>query len=363
MVTMRMKAVSMVMAAGCFASFGGGTASGMVSGAAGEAAAGRGAATEVAPDEVKTVVLGHQFGLTYLPFMVMNEKKLVEKQAKALGLEDLKTEYKTFSGPAPINDGILSENVHFGGVGVPPLLTMWDRTKGKLDVKCVASMTCAPMVLTTSRPDIKSVKDFKDDDRIALPSVKVGVQAVTLQMAVAQAFGQENFAKLDKQTVAMSHPDAMTALFNGSGNIVAHFASPPYIQTELKNEKVKISKVVHSYDVLGGKSSFVVAIGTDKFRKENPKAFEAVAKAFEEAQAYINTNKKEAAEIYLKINKGKETVDELVAAMSDPEIEYSVVPKNTYKYADFLSKTGTVKTKPESWKDYCFPHLHDKAGS
>jgi hypothetical protein len=50
------------------------------------------------------------------------------------------------------------------------------------------------------------VRDFGDDDKIALPAIKVSVQAVTLEMAVAQAFGRENCAELDHITLSLAPP-------------------------------------------------------------------------------------------------------------------------------------------------------------
>ena len=316
-----------------------------------------------AADEVTKVTFVSQYGLTYLPFMVMNDQKLVEKQAKAAGIRELTAQYNTMSGPAPINDSILAGSAQFGAVGVPSLVTLWDKTKGSRGVKMIGSMSSAPMFLNTTNAAVKNVKDFGEKDRIALPSIRVSVQAVTLQMAVAQAFGQEKYGQLDKQTVAMSHPDGTQALLTGSSNIIAHFTAPPFQYQQLKSDKAKVSRVLSSYDVLGGKSTFVVAISTEQFAKANPKVFDAVCKALAEAQEWINANKKEAAEIYLKANKSKDTLEDILAQMNDPDIEYTITPKNIFKYADFMNKVGTTKNKAESWKDLCFPNLHDLKGS
>jgi len=314
-------------------------------------------------EEVREVIFASQFGLTYLPFMVMNERDTVEKNSKAAGLAEVKAEYKTLSGPAPINDALLSASAQFGAVGVPSLVQLWDRTKGDRAVKTIGAMTSAPMFLNTTRPEIKSVLDFTEKDRIALPSIRVSVQAVTLQMAVAKAFGNGKFNQLDKLTVAMSHPDGTQALLGGSGGITAHFTAPPFQYQQLKSDRAKVSRVLSSYDVLGGKSTFVVAISTERFAKASPKVFKVVCDSLAETQEWINANKKEAAEIYLKATKSKETVEEILAQMNDPDIEYTVVPMNIQKYADFMLQTGAIKTKAASWKDLCFPHLHDKPGS
>jgi hypothetical protein len=32
-------------------------------------------------------------------------------------------------------------------------------------------------------------------------------------------------------------------------------------------------------------------------------------------------------------------------------------------YAEFMVKTGMLKTKPDSWKDVFFPYVYEKGGS
>ena len=90
-----------------------------------------------------------------------------------------------------------------------------------------------PLYLDTRNPDVKTIKDFTDKDKIALPAVKVSIQAVTLQMAAEQAFGDGQQDRLDPLTVSMSHPDAQTALLSGQSEITAHFGSPPFQYQQL----------------------------------------------------------------------------------------------------------------------------------
>src|SRR6266852_3928351 len=87
--------------------------------------------------ETGSVVVAHQYGLAYLPLMVMREQKLLEQQAKAAGLGDITVTYATMSGPGLINDGLISGTVQFGAVGPPSLVTLWAKTKGRLGVKAV----------------------------------------------------------------------------------------------------------------------------------------------------------------------------------------------------------------------------------
>ena len=311
--------------------------------------------------ETQEVRVALQYGLSYLTLMVMEEQQLLTKQAKKANLGEVKAQFTKMGGPGNINDALLSGSADFGAVGVPSLVTLWAKTKGSLNYKALGALNSMPMYLNTSRADIKSLKDFKETDKIALPTVKMSVQAVTLQMAAAKELGSDNYAKLDTFTVSMSHPDGMTALMSGHSQVNSHFTSPPFQYQELKDSK--IHRVVNSYDVLGGKSTFTLTVASEKFRMENPKTFDAFVAAYQEATDWINGNKQAAAEFYVKTSKSKETVEEVLKMLNDPEIEFTLTPKNIMKYAEFMKKAGTVKVLPTSWKDMTHPNLHHLAGS
>jgi NitT/TauT family transport system substrate-binding protein len=42
---------------------------------------------------------------------------------------------------------------------------------------------------------------------------------------------------------------------------------------------------------------------------------------------------------------------------------YTTAPQSTEQFADFLSKTGFLESRPTSWKDYFFEGLHGASGS
>ena len=49
--------------------------------------------------------------------------------------------------------------------------------------------------------------------------------------------------------------------------------------------------------------------------------------------------------------------------MEDPDTQYKLTPDRTFAYAEFLHRTGALKNKPASWKDYFFEDLYNEAGS
>src|ERR1041384_262901 len=174
-------------------------------------------AASAAAQEIR---IARQFSMGYLQFNVMEHEKLLEKHAAALGLKDVKITWSTFNGPNAMNDALISDSVDIVAGGVPGLVTLWARTKGTAnEVKGISALSSQPFLLNTRSDTIKSIADLKDSDRIAVPAVKVSVQAVALQMAAAKQFGQANYGKLDPLTVSMSPPDATIALLTGSREI------------------------------------------------------------------------------------------------------------------------------------------------
>jgi len=311
--------------------------------------------------ELTEIKVAQQYGISYLPLMLMEEQKLIEKHARANGIPDLKVGWAKFAGGSVMNDALLSNSMQFASGWVGPLVTLWSRTKDNLDVKAVAAINSMPLFLNTRNPGVKTIKDFTDRDRIALPAVKVSIQAVTLQMAAEKAFGEGQQNKLDALTVTLSHPDAQVALLSGQSEITAHFSSPPFQYQQLKNPA--IHTVLNSYDVLGGPATFNVVWTTSKFRAENPRIYGAFVKALDEAIGQINADRKAAAEAYLRLSKDKDTVQDILAMLNDPAIVFTTTPQNVMKYVDFMLKTGTIKTKPDSWKELFFPDVHALPGS
>jgi NitT/TauT family transport system substrate-binding protein len=311
--------------------------------------------------EVTELKVARQYGISYLPLMLMEDQKLIEKAAAASGIPDLKVTWAQFAGGNVMNDAMLSGSLDFAAGGVGPFVTLWAKTRGNYNIKAAAALNSMPLYLTSNNPNVKTIKDFTDKDKIALPAVKVSIQAVTLQMAAEQAFGPGQQNKLDRLTVSMSHPDAQIALLSGSSEITGHFTSPPFQFNELK--KPGIHRVLSSFDVLGGPATFNVIWTSTKFHDENPKVYAAFVTALNEAEAMINKDHKAVAETYLRMTKDKSSVDDIVKMLDDPTMVFTTTPNNTMKYVDFMYKIGSIKVKPDSWKDMFFPNAQDLSGS
>src|SRR5215471_1167883 len=198
--------------------------------------------------ETNQIAVAQQYGVSFLPLMIMERDKLVEKHGKAAGLGDVQVSWVKVAGPSVMNDGVISGALQFIAVGAPSLITLWDKTNGQ--VKGVSAMTTYPLYLVTRNPNVKTVRDFSDKDKIAVPSIKVSTQAIMLQMVAAREFGDANYARFDPWTVSLSHPDGLLAIVNNTGGVNAHFTTSPFHEQEMKVSGIRT--LTTSYDILGG---------------------------------------------------------------------------------------------------------------
>ena len=310
--------------------------------------------------EVAEFRVAQQFGIGYLPLTIMKTNGLIEKHLKVAGLVDTKVVWMQLSSAQPMNDALLAGTLHIASGGTAPYLILWDRTRGTLNVKAVAALSSMPMYLVTNNPAVKSIRDFTDNDRISMAGAGTSIQTITLQMAAAKEFGDANYNKFSTLYRNLSHPDGLAAFLSGK-EITAYFSSPPFQYQAL--EKPGVRRILNSYDISGGPATFLVVWATGKFRDENPKTYQAFFNAFKEATDYINANKRTAAEIYVKETKDKSGVDAILKMLNDPEIRITLTPEQTLPIAQFMMKTGTLKTKADSWKDLYFPEVHNLPGS
>ena len=294
--------------------------------------------------------IAEQFGIVYLLLNVAQDQQLIEKHGKAAGV-DIRVERVQLSGGPAINEALLSGSIDIAGAGVGPLLTLWDKTQGRQNVRGIASLGNFPYYLTSSNPAVKTIDDFGDKDRIALPAVGVSVQSRILQLASAKRWGDAQFNRLDRLQVALPHPEATAALIKGGTEINAHFGNPPFQEQGLAgNANVHI--VLNSYEVLGGPASATVLYTTEKFRRDNPKTYQAFIGALAEA-----------ADIYIKNENSKVPKELLLKVIKNPEVQFKITPQNTFALATFMHRIGAIKNKPASAKDYFFDDPHNAAGS
>ncbi len=302
-----------------------------------------------------------QRGLLYIPIDVMVSGGVLQQEASKLGLGKIEATATALSGPGPVLDALISGAADYGTAALPSLLTLWEKTRGSAnEVKAVGTVSNGAMTLYTINPNVKSLADFGEQDRIAVPTVRLSFNAIMLQMAAEQLWNDPH--RLDHLTVALGHPDAVTALSAGYGKatITAHIGVQPFTDRGLKLPGAHI--ITDSRKVFGGPLTQITLLATKQTKEKNPSLFQAVANALEEAIKVANADKRAAAALWKDVQKAPESIDDLVAQLNDPGFEFTSRPQRISHFTAFLNRLGTLKIKVEDWKQLFWETAHHQQG-
>jgi NitT/TauT family transport system substrate-binding protein len=302
-----------------------------------------------------------QRGLLYIPVDVMVSGGILQQEASKLGLGKVEATATALSGPGPVLDAILSGAADYGTAALPSLLTVWEKTRGSAnEVKAVGAVSNGAMTLYTINPNVKTLADFGEQDRIAVPTVRLSFNAMMLQMAAEQLWGDPH--RLDHLTVALGHPDAVTALSAGYGRaaVTAHIAVQPFTDRGLKLPGAHV--ITDSRKVFGGPLTQITLLASKQTKEKNAVLFQAVANALEASIKVANADKRQAAALWKEVQKAPESLDDLVAQLNDPGFEFTARPQRIGHFTAFLNRIGTLKTKVQDWKELFWETAHQQLG-
>ncbi|MDO4834255.1 MAG: ABC transporter substrate-binding protein [Bacillota bacterium] len=327
------------------------TAMGMcfaMTGCGGDNSAGKG-------DGTAELTIVQQYGMAYAPFQVMEQQNLIEEAYKEATGNDVTVNYTVLASGASINESFTSGKVQVGAMGVPPAIT---GVMGGAGYKICSNMSAQPHKLMTNDGAVKSLKDIKSNDKIAL--VNIGsMQHILLAMACGEQLGDTH--ALDNNINPYAHPDGMTALING--NVKCQLTTSPYTFKEEASEDADISEVMTADGSKGAiesvwpeGNSFIVAVASEDLHDNDPDLYNAVVKGIADAVDYLNGNKEEAAEMLCE----NEDVDAetMLSWLEDPACSYSTELTGVMDMAKFMSENKFLEVEgPADISDLAFDNV------
>ena len=186
-------------------------------------------------DEVSSIVLISQTGLPYLPMMVMEHLKLIEKHADKLGVRLAQARIQEHGRHAIADRRAVERPDEFRrhrragscrAVGQ-------DRRHGQRSARAVRRAVDAVHAGDQPRQRKDPSRTSPSRTRSRVPAVKVSSQAICLQMAAAKEWGFENYAKLDAFTITRAHPEAAVSVMSKATEINSHYSVAPFYYYEL----------------------------------------------------------------------------------------------------------------------------------
>jgi len=275
----------------------------------------------------ETLTVAYQYGMSYAPLMIMQEQGLIEQKYEG----EINVEWINLNSGSAINEGFASGDIDVAGMGVAPYIT--GESKG-IPYKMYGTISAQPHKLMTNKSEIQSIQDITSENKISL--VNIGsIQHILLAMLAKEELGDAH--ALDKNIVAMSHPDGMAALLAGS--VDCQLTTSPYIYQE--KEAGTVTEVAGLEKVWPDGNAFIVGLISEECETENPELYAAIMDATKEAMTFINENPKEAAVILAE--KMDVTAEQVEEWLSDPACVYDMELPGVTDMADFMEKEGFLE--------------------
>lgn len=291
-------------------------------------------------DEKAKITIAYQYGSAYAPAQIMQAQEYLSKR-----LPNTKIEWKVFSSGAAINEGVVSGDIDIAMMGVAPFLIGWD--KG-VPYKIYSAISSQPMGLITYDENIKSLKDFKAGDKIAVVSYG-SIQHIVLAMAAEKQLGDMH--AMDDFIVNMAHPDGMQALISKQ-EVKGHMTTSPYYNQELD---MGFHEVISAEEAFQDNYSLIIGLASNDFYTKYPKMYEALCEATKEAMDYINSNLEETAAILAK-NEGIET-DTMLGYLQTKGSGYQTETVGVLNMAEFMKRAEFISKQPKDMSEVAFENL------
>jgi NitT/TauT family transport system substrate-binding protein len=310
---------------------------------AGAGGAAQGAPGAVAPEKI---TIAYQFGIGYAPLLIIKQQRLLEK-----AYPGLKVEWKQLASGTPITDGIIKGDIQIGAMGTGPMLVGWARGT---NWRVLAPLDEADLWLMVKNPSIRTLADLRGK-RIATPTA-TSIQAVALRKMAEVKL--QNARALDSSLISMDHPDGMQALL--SGQIDAHFTSPPYQWLELGRGARALGK---SYGYFGA-HSFLVTVVTRKFYDDYTAFSNRYYRLVKQTIDLINKKPTVAAAILAREDATETTAAQFKRWITRKKsLTFTTRPRGLMRTAGFMNKIGLLNRVPRSWRDLVFPPVVPTKGS
>lgn len=295
-----------------------------------------------------TVRVAQQYGLWCGVNTIVVQKKLIEKYAPECSVVE-----RRFASGADVRSALIAGRIDVGISGFAPFIEGW--SKGA-PTKTADVMTAYKHELITYHTDVKDIHEFVKLAK-SKPGFKIGAPALGSSNHIALQWYLKNNGydakTLDTFIVKMNHPLSFQSLV--TKQIDAHVTSPPF--AVLEKEKGMKSLTALWPNPGGWMPNAQVVVNT-KWASSNPKVYQAVVKAYNEAAAWATQNLREAAEILaptLKMSV-EDTMKQLKTEASYDVSEYNI-EEQLLRYSAFMHEVGLIKRMPKKLSDFAMPEL------
>ncbi len=280
----------------------------------------------------------------YLHLNVMKTPASWWKSTPLLGVPDVKVTFAQFSGGDAMNDALISGAIDIVCGGAPAMLYLVGQDKGHAagSARRLRARLFRAAARTPATPNIKSIEDFRDTDKIAVPGVKVSGQAIIPEMAAAGGMGYGELGEARQADTSRSRrPIRLPACWPTTPRSNPH--SRRRLSPNCSSRTRTCATILKSRDIVGNATSSVWWT-SKRFHDNNPKVYQAIINATKEAQAFIDKDLPHRGEVLHRGLRRQEhrRRDRHHAAQAQGNGYRMSRPTGFMIYADFLEQGRAV---------------------
>ncbi len=276
-----------------------------------------------------SITVAYQNGITYSAFVIIKAERWIET-----GFPGSQVAWKQLASGAAVRDGMIANQIQLGAVGQAPFLIGWGRG---FDWRMIGGGPYLDSWLNTMDPKIRSLRDIKPGQQIAVPSPD-SAQALWLRKASATAFNDPH--ALDTSMVSLGHPDAFAALTNGQ--IALDFTNPPFQVFEVERGA---HTIYHSNDAFGPATTIAIVM-TQQFATAYPAVAPKLLGYFNRAYELIRSDPGAAAKLVADADGHPEMAGQYKTMMTSPGTVWTAAPRGFMALAAFMHRIGLLDNAP-----------------
>lgn len=302
----------------------------------------------LATKEVRVIYYKSQ--LASILVHVMQQERLLEQQAQADGLGEVKLTTKLLTTAVSGNEAIVADQLDLVFAGVQTFLKVNSVNPGQFQL--LDGWMHSDIWLVCHDTKIRRLSDIKDQ-KIAVTHATLAPHLVSARMMVAKEFGEKEWNRLQPNVVAITPTsNQFKMIASKSPDVPCALPGMPFQNIMVDQGGAHVVANSRDYGVPGAISAVHASTA---WLEKNPRLAKAFLRAKDRAREMFEANPRKYIESWIKADQVPDVdADTMLRQLKESRVTWLRNLEPVKLYADFMFRTQTI-TEPldlnkASWK-------------
>lgn len=281
---------------------------------------------------------------------VMQVERLLEQQAQADGLGEVRLTTKYLTTAVSGNEAIVAGQLDLVFAGVQTFLKVNSVNPGQFQL--LDGWMHSDIWLVCHDKNVRSLKDIKDH-KIAVTHATLAPHLVSARMMVAKEFGDAEWNRLQPNVVAITPTsNQFKMIASKSPDVPCALPGMPFQNIMVDKGGAHVVANSRQYGVPGAISA---VHASTEWLKANPRLAKSFLRAKDRAREMFEQNPRKYIESWIRADQVPDAdVDDMLRQLKESRVTWLRNLEPVKLYADFMFKTKTIDSPLDlaksSWK-------------